>query len=147
MFGRRLDSELLKNIVLVFPTSMYLLHRISAVQRDNFEIFVVSSNCTKLYHLDDCSECSNILFPLCKVKLCGTKLVNKVIQKNGITRSYPLKVYCWKSIISQLESILELCEEWRTRLVDKDIIADVQDGDVWRIFKWRDESSFLYVPQ
>ena len=108
MFGRGLDSELLKNIVLVFPTSMYLLHRISAVQRDNLEIFVVSSNCTKLYHLDDCLECSNILFPLDKVKLCGTKLVNKVIQKNGITRSYPLKVYYWKSIISQLESILEL---------------------------------------
>lgn len=139
VFGRGLDSELLKNIVLVFPTSMYLLHRISAVQRDNFEKFVVFSKCTKLYHLDECLErkhgtvvpkqCSNILFPLGKAKLCRTKLVNKVILKNGITRFYPLKVYCWKRIISQLESILErtgileLCEEWRARLVDKDMMG------------------------
>ena len=139
VFGRGLDSELLKNIVLVFPTSMYLRHRISAVQRDNFEKFVVFSKCTKLYHLDEYLErkhgtvvpkqCSNILFPLGKAKLCRTKLVNKVILKNGITRFYPLKVYCSKSIISQLESILgrtgilELCEEWRTRLVDKDMMG------------------------
>ena len=159
VFGRGLDSELMKNIVLVFPTSIYLLHRISAVQRDNFEKFVVCSKCTKLYHLDECLErkhgtilpkqCSNILFPLGKAKLCGTKLVNKVILKNGITRFYPLKVYCWKSIIDQLESILErtgipeLCEEWRTRLVDEDILADVYDGEVWKNFKWRDESSFF----
>ena len=149
----------MKNIVLVFPTSIYLLHRISAVQRDNFEKFVVCSKCTKLYHLDECLErkhgtvlpkqCSNILFPLGKAKLCGTKLVNKVILKNGITRFYPLKVYCWKSIIDQLESISErtgipeLCEEWRTRLVDEDILADVYDGAVWKNFKWRDESSFF----
>ena len=94
VFGGGLDSELLKNIILVFPTSMYLLHRISAVQRDNFEKFLVCSKCTKLYHLDECLErkhgtvlpkrCSNILFPLGKAKLCGTKLVNKVILKNGI---------------------------------------------------------------
>ena len=159
VFGGGLDSELLKNIILVFPTSMYLLHRISAVQRDNSEKFLVCSKCTKLYHLDECLErkhgtvlpkgCSNILFPLGKTKLCGTKLVNKVILKNGITKFYPLKVYCWKSIISQLESILErtgipeLCEEWRTRLVDEDILADVYDGDVWKNFKWKDESSFF----
>ena len=39
--------------------------------------------------------------------------------------------------------IPELCEEWRTRLVDKDILADVYDGDVLKNFKWRDESSFF----
>ena len=62
-------------------------------------------------------QCSNILFPRGKAKHCGTKLVNKVILKSGATRFYPLKVYYWKSIISQLESILqrtgilEICEQ------------------------------------
>lgn len=69
------------------------------------------------------------------------KAVNKVILKNGITRFYPLKVYCWKSIISQLESILQrggfpdLCEHWRSR--------QVKDGEVWRNFKWHDGTHFF----
>ena len=83
----------------------------------NFEKFVVCSKCTKLYHLDEYLErnhgtvfpkkCTNILFPLGKAKRCGNKLVNKVILKNGVTEFYPLRVYCWKSIISQLENILQ----------------------------------------
>lgn len=111
-----------------------------------FEKFVVCSKCATLYHLDECLErkhetvipkkCSNILFPLGKAKHCNTKLVNKVILKNGITRFYPLKVYCWKSIISQLESILQrerfpdLCEHWRSRQVKESVLSDMYDGEV-----------------
>ena len=75
-----------------------------------------------------------------KAKHCGSKLVNKVILKNGATKLYPLKVYCWKSIISQLESILqrtgipELCEQWRTRQVEESVLSDVYDGEVWKNF-------------
>jgi len=91
------------------------------------EKFVVCSKCTKLYHLDECIErkhgtilprhCTNIIFPLGKAKHRGNKIVNQVILKNGVTKFYPIKVYCWKSIISQLEDILqrtgmpELCEQ------------------------------------
>ena len=64
----------------------------------------------------------------------------KVILKNGATKFYPLRVYCWKSIISQLESILqrtgipELCEQWRTRQVEESVLSDVYDGEVWKNF-------------
>ena len=112
-----LDSEFFSNLMLLFPTTIYMLHRISNLKRDEFEKFVVCSKCAKLYHLDEClkrkygtilsKKCSNILFPQGKAKHCGSKLVNKVILKNGATKFYPLKVYCWKSIISQLESILQ----------------------------------------
>lgn len=65
--------------------------------------------------------------------------MNKVILKNDATKFYPLKVHCWKSIISQLESILQktgmpkACEQWRTRLVEEDTLADVYDGEIWKV--------------
>ena len=67
--------------------------------------------------------------------------MNKVILKNNVTKFYPLKVYCWKSIISQLENILqraemtELCEHWRTRQVWESVLSDIHDGEVWKNFK------------
>lgn len=136
-----------------------MLQKISNLKRDEFEKFVVCSKCTKLYHLDECFErrhgtvlpkkYTNILFPLGKAKHCGNRLVNKVILKNGVTKYYPLKIYCWKSIISQLENILqragmtELCEHWRKRQVGESVLSDVYDGEVWKNFKWRDGSHFF----
>ena len=85
-------------------------------------------------------ESTNTLFPLGKAKHCGNKLVNKVILKNGVTKFYPLNVFCWKSITSQLENILqragmtELCEHWRTRQVGESVLSDVYDYEVWKNF-------------
>jgi len=152
-----LNSDCFSNLTLFFPTTICMLQKISSLKRDEFEIFVVCSKCTKLYHLDECLErkhgtvlpkkCTNILFPLGKAKHCGNKLVNKLILKNGVTKFYPLRVYCRKSIISQLENILqrmtELCEHWRTRQVGESILSDVYDGEVWKSFKWRDGSHFF----
>ena len=140
--GYGLDSEFFFNFVLFFPTTIYMLQR-----RNDFDKFVVCSKCAKLYQLDEClgrkhgtvlpKRCSNILFPLGKAKHCNTKLVDKVIpKKNGITKFYPVKVYCWKSVISQLESILQregfpdLCEHWRRRQVKESMLSDVYDGEV-----------------
>ena len=117
--GYWLNSEFFSNFVLFFPTIIYMLQRIGNLKRYDFDKFVVCSKCPKMYHLDECLErkhgtvllkrCSNILFPLGKARHCNTKLVDKVILKNGIlTKFYPVKVYCWKSVISQLESI---CKE------------------------------------
>jgi len=137
-----------------------MLQRIANLKRDDFEKFVVCSKCAILYHLDECLErkhgtltpkrCSNILFPLGKAKHCNAKLVNEVILRNGITKFYPLKVYCWKSIISQLESILQregfpdVCEHWRSRQVKDSVLSDMYDGEVWKNFKWHDGTHFFH---
>ena len=87
-------------------------------------------------------------FPLGRAKHCGSKLVDKVILKNGVSKFYPVKVYCWKSLVSQMENILqrtglpELCEQWRTRQVEEGVLSDIYDGEVWKNFKWRDGSEF-----
>ena len=55
-------------------------------------------------------------------------------------------MYCWKSIVSQLESILqrtgipELCEQWGTRQAEESVLSDVYDGEEWKNFKWKDGS-------
>lgn len=51
-----LGSEFLGNLILFFPTTIYMLHRISNLKRDEFEKFVVCPKCAKLYHLDECIE-------------------------------------------------------------------------------------------
>ena len=71
-----LYSEFFSNLMLLFPTTVYMLHRISNLKRDEFGKFVVCSKCAKLYHLDEClkrkygtilpKKCNNILFPLGK---------------------------------------------------------------------------------
>ena len=154
-----LSSEFFTSFMMYFPTSIYMLYRISCLKRDEFEKFVVCSKCTKLYHLDECLErkhgtvlpkrCTNVFFPLGRAKHCGSKLVDKVILKNGVTKFYPVKVYCWKSLVSQMENILqrtglpELCEQWRTRQVEEGVLSDIYDGEVWKNFKWRDGSEFF----
>ena len=72
-----LNSDFFSNLMLFFPSTIYMLQKISNLKRDEFEKFVVCSKCAKLYHLDECLErkhgtalprrcCSNILFPLGK---------------------------------------------------------------------------------
>lgn len=89
-----LGSEFLGNLILFFPTTISTLHRISNLKRDEFEKFVVCPKCAK--HLDECIErkhgtilpkkCSNVVFPQGRAKHCGSKLVNKVILKNDVTK-------------------------------------------------------------
>ena len=88
-------------------------------------------------------------FSLGRAKHCGSKLVDKAIVKNVVTKLYPAKVYCGKSLVSQMESILqqtglpELCEQWRTRQVEEGVLSDIYDGEVWKNFKWRNGSEFF----
>ena len=115
----------------------------------NVQSCIIRMNASK-ESMEQFSQGSAVTFCFPKGKQStGSKLVNKVILKNGATKFYPLKVYCWKSIISQLESILqrtgipELCEQWRTRQVEESVLSDVYDGEVWKNFKWKDGSHFF----
>ena len=153
-----LDSEFFSNLMLLSPTNIYMLHRISNLKRDEFENLLSAPNVQSCIiwmnalkeSMEQFSQGSAVTFCFPKGKQStGSKLVNKVILKNGATKFYPLKVYCWKSIISQLESILqrtgipELCEQWRTRQVEESVLSDVYDGEVWKNFKWKDGSHFF----
>lgn len=62
---------------------------------------------------------------------------------------YPYKIYCFNSIIDQLDSILkrpgitDLCERWRNRTVRSGFMADIFDGQVWKDFQTVNGKDFL----
>ena len=67
---------------------------------------------------------------------CGTALARKVILGSGKVCFYPPKLYCFNSVIDQIEGLLkrpevpEMCEQWREREVDDNIMADIYDGGI-----------------
>lgn len=106
------------SLAALLPMTMYSLRNFLGIDRDNFERYVVCPKCTNLYRPEDCLQrvgnqvlpvvCDNILFPRSRRrKACGSKLVKKVILKCGTRKYYPLKVYCYKSVIDVIETFLK----------------------------------------
>ena len=76
----------------------------------------------------------------------------KRIKVRGETNLIPRKLYQYHSIIHSFkvlvnrDSFLNNCEEWRQRIVDTDVYADIYDGDVWKDLQYIDGSPFLAEP-
>lgn len=144
--------------------TMYSLRNFLGIDRDNFERYVVCPKCTNLYRPEDCLQrvgnqvlpvvCDNILFPRSRRrKACGSKLVKKVILKCGTHKYYPLKVYCYKSVIDVIETFLkrqnfeEAWELWRDRQTSEQLYGDIYDGAVWKSFYLWNNREFLALPR
>ena len=84
---------------------------------------------------------------------CGAALAKKVILGSGKVCFYPFKLYCFNSVIEQVETLLkrpgipEMCEQWRERIVDENIISDVYDGKIWKDFLKYKGNDFLNAPR
>ena len=157
-------GDVVMSLAALVPLTMYSVRNVLGIDRDNFERYVVCPKCTKLYRPEDCLRrvgnqvqpvvCDNIQFPRSKRrKPCGSKLVKKVILKNGTPKYYPLKVYCYKSVIDTLETFLKrpnfekACEHWRHRETNDQLYGDVYDGKVWNSFLRRNDLDFLASPR
>ena len=158
-------TELCLVLATNLPTTLYLARKMLKIDRDNFIQYVVCPKCTKLYLMDDivvndsrqtfARTCEHVAFPRSRrPRTCGSQLARKVVVRNGDIKFYALKIYCYKSIIDSLESLLkrpgmgEDCEKWRTRAIKEDLYADVYDGKIWRQFgNWRGNKPFLNLPR
>lgn len=148
MIGITCNSEYLAEMVLLFPSSLYLLRKFVMFKLDDFVKFAVCPKCSSLYNLENCTRkvggkvvsniCSNK--PFKKSRECGASLAKKVILSCGKECFYPHKLYCFNSIIDQVERLLkrpgvpEMCEQWREREVNENILTDVYDGGIWTDF-------------
>ena len=76
-----------------------------------------------------------------------------MILASGKVCFYPHKLYCFKSVIDQVEGLLKrpgvpgMCEQWREREVADDIIADVYDGSIWKDFLNYKPKDYLDAPR
>lgn len=161
LMGITCNSEYLSQMVLMFPSSLYLLRKFVMFKRDYFVKFAVCPKCSSLYNLGNCTRkvgenivsniCSNK--PFKKSRECGAQLLKKVILSCGKVCFYPHKLYCFNSVIEQVERLLkrpgvpEMCEQWREREVNEDILADVYDGDIWRDFLKYKGTDYLNTPR
>ena len=163
VLGTACNSEYLSRMALMFPTSLYLLRKFVVLDRDDFTKLAVCPKCDTLYRLDRCTTrvgnriasaiCTNKKFKKGRSKECGTLLARKVILSDGKTCFYPFKLYCFNSVINELEAILtrpgvpEMCEQWRECSSEDDLMADVYDGLIWKdVLKYGD-SDFLSAPR
>ncbi|XP_035679990.1 uncharacterized protein LOC118418252 [Branchiostoma floridae] len=156
------DSSCLQGL-----SSLYLTCKVLSIDRDNFTKYCVCPNpkCCKLYPMDKLYEvvngverprrCDNSRKVRKRNIKCNTIISREIITTVSRRRVYyPLKVYCFKSIIESLESLVkkegfeEKCEAWRDRNVSHmGLYGDVFEGKVWKDFQQWNGKDFLSVPR
>ena len=166
-------NTLFQTIANCFPHSIYRFRKLLDFDRDDFMKYVVCPNCTSLYRYDDVvqnrdgrtivNKCTNIMFG-CRVDKSSpnhgrrgkyrydAKLVQEVQLSNNKTKFYPLKTYCYKNVINNIEQFLSRpdfeaeCNKWRSRDVIQNHIGDLYDGEIWREFQTYNNEPFLSQP-
>lgn len=166
-------STLFKAISNAFPNSLYRFRKLTEFDRDDFLKYIVCPNCTALYRYGDVVQnrdgrtvvhkCSNMMFG-CRVDKssanhgrrgkfrCDASLVQEVHLSNNKTKFYPLKTFCYKNIIDNLEQFLSRpgfeaeCNKWRNREVIENHLGDLYDGDIWKEFQTYNGEPFLSQP-
>lgn len=149
-------SDVLRNAAKRFPKSIFTRNRfLSKHGAQHVYKYVVCSSCHSLHNYQDCYEkrgssllvkkCSQVIFS----KLCATDLLKRIISKSGAVKLYPIKTYCYSSLISNLQQLLlrpgfvDLCESTRNFVSDTNIFSDVYQGNIWKDFMRVNGKEFL----
>ncbi|XP_022102683.1 uncharacterized protein LOC110985747 [Acanthaster planci] len=142
----------LTEIAGVIPQSVYMIRRHLKFDRDSFIKYAVCPKCAKLYdfgelfyEVDGTSnprKCSNSWIKSRGRQItCNSKLVKAVRFADGSKKYYPLKIYCYQSIIECLENMikregfLDDCQKWKGRNIPGESLADVYEGKLWKQFQ------------
>lgn len=85
--------------------------------------------------------------------MCDAQLVKKVTLKNNTVKYYPIFYYCYTSIITSIEKLVqrkgvsEKCEKWRSQTVESDLLTDIYSGQLWKNFLKYNDEDFLSAPR
>ena len=150
-------------VAAMFPASIYALRKWLGIDRSDFTEYICCVRCHSVYtrdqvvRVDDSGttviqKCSSARFTKGKYKgKCGADLVQRVVLKNGKVEYRPHKVFCYRSVIDSLNSMLKRpdfekhCNAWRDR-DSGELLSDVYDGSVWKDFLTKPNGSpFLSV--
>ena len=144
------QSPFCAGLAACFPPSIYLLHKWIGIDKSRVDRFICCPTCMAIYRYEDVviersKNCYDVrrcvnekLLPRTKLGLCGTKLVDKIVLKNGKTTYKPIKTFHYQSVLTSLESLLQRadvereCAKWKER--QSAGLSDVYDGQVWRDF-------------
>ena len=156
-------TELLAELIVKIPTSLYMIRQFLAVNRHSFAKYVVCPTCTKYYEYNECvkevngrhivKRCTNKFYKQGKVHVCDAQLVKKVTLKNNTVKYYPIFYYCYNSIINSIEKLVqrkgvpEKCEKWHSQMVESDLLTDTYSGQLWKDFFKYNNEDFLNAPR
>lgn len=138
-------TDILVELIVIFPTSLYMLRKCLALDRNNFTKYVVCPKCTKRYEYNQCvtevnghhviKRRNNMFYSRGKVNLRNGPLVKKVTLKNNTVKYYPIFYYCYTGIINSIENIVkkqefpEKCEEWWSQgFMDSEFLTYIYSG-------------------
>ena len=152
-------SEKVARLAHQFPSTLhqYQLVLSGIIPNCSFEKRAVCSRCDAIYRFEECVKKvgTRTTSALCKCKLfrkhCNQVLMKQIVTRNGTIKFYPLKVYCYVSLISCLQALVmrtgfvEQCESTRTQFSASGL-SDVYDGSIWKEFLTVDEVPFLTEP-
>lgn len=148
------------------PISHGTLYQRLSTDKNTHTDYVVCPKCLSVYEPSDCiierangsvesRMCSHIATPdhphRQKRNACGCVLMKKQHTKHGVVLT-PRKVFPYRSIIKSLSILLnkpgyvDLCEKWRQRSMDHEMLGDVYDGNVWKSFNSEEYNNFLEIP-
>ena len=158
VIGRQVSA--IAEIAAAIPQSMHMIRKHLNFDRDAFVKFAVCPKCTKLYDVNELFHETNGIFNARRCSnswvqskgrhiKCNGKLVKTVRLSGGAKKYYPLKIYCFQSIIERLESMIQqegflnACEEWKGRKIPSEYLADIYDGSMWKQFQKINDQPFL----
>ena len=152
-------SKTVEELHKYFPSSLLSARKIQCQKQANFYKFVVCQKCFTTFNLEDClgkdgiQKCTYVHFPRhpqkCIRVLCNESLLKTAKTPSGRITSYPLKLYCFKSIIESIQqlvqqpSMLDLLNKWKERSIPDGVMADIYDGNVWKHFLKVNGKDFL----
>lgn len=154
-------SDICAGIAESLPSSLYGVRTLHNCPK--FTKFVACKKCHCLYYLKDCQEgqhnhkrsklCAFIQYPnhtqLRMRKPCGATLLKTVELAGGRTFLYPYMTYCYFSLESSMQMLLDKpdffsnCEQWRNRQASTEVLQDIYDGKIWREFQSYKGKPFL----
>lgn len=162
VLGQFSSESICMKIAKYLPGSLYELHKTVLGSQSPFKRYVVCKKCLQIYSFKKCVDvgcksklCSYVAFPnhphVSRRAPCNTVLL-KTVELQSRKILYPFKIFCYMSIESSLQQLLQqpnfctLCDEWRHRTTDPSIMRDIYDGQIWKDFLYFDGAPFLSEP-
>ena len=119
--GKSFQCDALQEMGGSFPLMLSTVHKLIALQGNDFINFVVCPKCDSVYEYKDCltvdesgqqvsKECSHVHFPnhpqVSRIKPCGTQLLKQIRTKSGYVLSR-IRVFPYKSLKKSIENLVK----------------------------------------
>ena len=158
-------TEKMVNFASKLPRSLYKAKKRLGFQGDDFKWYCTCPKCSSIYDVHNCIQkmpnnkqasktCGHIEYPQHPQaqfrQHSGTVLMKNVRSAAGTTYLYPRSIFCYRSLITSLQYLLdrpdfiEKCQTWKNMGDSfEEKYHDVYEGKIWKEFQTYNNTPFL----